>query len=311
LGVYNLVVTPCVMELRFNLVCGFFFLFLSGCAFKSINRYKDVTYQPADLSRNIQEEKLNVFAPRRGKTDKNVFVFIHGGGWHSGKKSLYNFFGNRMARKEVVVVVIDYPLAPGARYNQMAAASARAVQWVKNNIKKYGGDPEKIFIAGHSAGGHLAALITVENKYFDSLQIPSPIKGTILIDPAGLDLCAFLNEVKSMPDQTYRDTFTDDTVYWNDASPLYHLNKRLSPLPPMLIYTGEKTYPIITSTTETFVEALKMFSSDPLYYVIERKKHIPMITQFFQPWNPCYQQIIYFMNNNGRKVFEAQNVSTH
>jgi acetyl esterase/lipase len=299
------------MELRFNLACSLCcFLFLSGCAFKSINRYKDITYQPADFSKNIQEEKLNVFVPRAHKTNMNVFVFIHGGGWHSGKKSLYNFFGNRMARKDVVVVVIDYPLTPSARYNEMANASARAVQWVKNNIRKYGGDPEKIFVGGHSAGGHLAALITVENKYFDSLEIDSPIKGTVLIDAAGLDMYTFLNEVKSMPDQTYLETFTADSNYWRDASPLYHLNNRMSPVPPMLIYTGAKTYPIISSTTETFVEALKIYSYDPVYHVVEGKKHIPMITQFFQPWNPCYQQIIDFMNNNGRKVFQAQNIST-
>jgi pimeloyl-ACP methyl ester carboxylesterase len=93
-----------------------------------------------------------------------------------------------MARKGVLTVIIEYPLSPEAQYQQMATASAKAVQWVKENIKGFGGDPDRIFVSGHSAGGHLAALISIRPEYFDSLSLPNPIKGLILIDAAGLDM---------------------------------------------------------------------------------------------------------------------------
>jgi acetyl esterase/lipase len=298
------------MKLCFNLLFSLLFaLLFTSCAFKSISRYKDITYQQADPSKNIDEEQLNVFAPRKHKVLRNVIVFIHGGSWSSGKKSLYSFFGSRMARKDVVMVIIDYPLTPKVRYNEMAKSSVLAIQWVKNNIHQYGGDPDRIFVAGHSAGGHLAALISVQDKYFDSLQTVSPIKGTILIDAAGLDMCSFLTEVKSEP-ENYIATFTSDSAYWKDASPLYILNERLYPAPPMLIYAGERTYPTILRSNEKFVEALKTVAPKPTYSILKGKKHIPMITQFFQPWNPRYREIIGFMKNNGGKTLEAQNVSS-
>ena len=75
-----------------------------------------------------------------------------------GKKELYSFLGNRMARKNILTVIVDYPKSPVANYDEMANDVATAVKWVKNNIVSYGGDPQKIFISGHSAGGHLTAM---------------------------------------------------------------------------------------------------------------------------------------------------------
>ena len=121
-------------------------------------------------------QELNVFAPRKHAVLKDVFVFIYGGTWNSGKKSLYSFLGNRMARKDVVTVVIDYPKSPQANYDEMATDAAKAIKWVKENITRYGGNPDKIFVSGHSAGGHLAALISVRDDYFKKFGIPNPIK---------------------------------------------------------------------------------------------------------------------------------------
>lgn len=203
-----------------------------------------------------------------------------------------------MARKDVLAVIIDYPLSPKAQYNEMAIAVSRAVQWVKENIAPYGGNPNKIFISGHSAGGHLAALVAVRKEYFDSLGMSSPIKGAILIDAAGFDMYGYLREEKFPMDHTYYKTFTKNSASWKEASPLYHLH---DDMPPMLIYRGEKTYPSILKSHEKFIKALKDFTPNPNYQILKRKKHVPMITQFFKPWNPRYDEIIEFMKwNSGR-----------
>ena len=124
----------------------------SSCAFKRIHREKNIIYMKTDSTRSIPSQMLTVFSPKK-PVDKNVLIFIHGGSWRSGNKNLYSFFGSRMARKGVVTVIINYPLSPVGDFNDMAYASATSVKWVYENIDRFGGDRNKIFISGHSAGG--------------------------------------------------------------------------------------------------------------------------------------------------------------
>jgi acetyl esterase/lipase len=268
------------------------FWYLSDCSFKGVRQNKNITYQPQNDS--LQKQSLNVFAPKKREKSSHVLVFIHGGSWNSGRKELYTFLGKRLARKGVVAVIIDYPLSPSANYEQMASASAQALIWVKNTIQTYGGDPEKIFVSGHSAGGHLAALISIRNNYFEQLQAANPIKGCILIDAAGLDMYGYLKEENFAQGHTYLQTFTTDPAQWKLASPLYHLRQGM---PPLLIYRGEKTYPSIMKSTTKFITELEEYVGKPNYFILKGKKHVPMITQFIWSWNPLYKEIIQFMEN--------------
>jgi acetyl esterase/lipase len=265
---------------------------INSCAFKCVTRSKNISYLPADSSKNKAAEKLNVFAPHRKDTLKNVLVFVYGGSWNSGKRSLYNFFGSRWARKNVVTVILDYPKSPGANYDEMATDVAKGVKWVKENIERYGGNPAKIFIAGHSAGGHLATLLTVRNDYFEKQGIANPIKGNILIDAAGLDMYSYLKQENLPADNTFIQTFTNDPENWKAASPMYHLHKGM---PPMLIYVGEKTYPSIRAGNDELLKQLKSLDYDTPYYILKGKKHKPMITQFFNTANPRYKEMTEFM----------------
>jgi acetyl esterase/lipase len=283
-----------IHKLFLRLFCLVLLFAASSCAFNCINRYKNITYLQADSLKNKAAEKLNVFAPHKKDTLKNVLVFVYGGSWNSGKRSLYNFFGSRWARKNVVTVILDYPKSPGADYDEMAADVAKGIKWVKENIERYGGNPDKIFIAGHSAGGHLATLITVRNDYFDKLGIANPIKGNILIDAAGLDMYSYLKQENFPADNTYIRTFTNEQANWKAASPIYHLHKKM---PPMLIYTGAKTYPSIKAGNESFVTALNRNGCDIPLHILKGKKHVAMITQFFYTGNHRYKEIIAFMRN--------------
>lgn len=288
----NLIIKKWIPKISLILFSIVLLVTFTGCAFKRVTRSKNITYLSADSTNNTAPQKLNVFAPHKRDSLKEVLIFIYGGSWKSGKKSLYSFFGNRMARKNVVTVIIDYPKSPKANYDEMATDAAMAVKWVKENIERYGGDPQNIFISGHSAGGHLAALITVRNEYFDKLSIVSPIKGAILIDAAGLDMYGYLKEKKFTEDNTYVQTFTNNPATWKEASPLYHLHQGM---PPMLIYCGGKTYPSIEVSNEKFVVALKSLGYHPAYHILKGKKHKRMITQFLNSGNQRYKEIIEFM----------------
>ena len=104
----------------------------------------------ADSARNIPQQSLNIFSPRKASSEK-VLIFLYGGSWRSGKKNLYNFLGSRIARKGVVTVIVDYPLSPIANYSDLARATAMALRWAHQIIDHFGGDRYRIFISGISA----------------------------------------------------------------------------------------------------------------------------------------------------------------
>ncbi len=270
-------------------------ILLQGCAFQTISRIKNLTYLEADSTKSLPEKQLNVFAPK-GAKDLPVLIFIHGGSWKSGNKEIYDFLGSRMARKEVVTVIIDYPLAPANQIQSMELAAVQSVIWTRKNIEKYGGDPNQIFISGHSAGGHLAALMATKEDDFLLSEMENPLKGAILIDPAGLDMHWFLQETKGTDEgDKYLGAFTEDPEVWKAASPIYFLEGQNMPI---LIMEGEKTYPGIRLTVDRFRKEADKKGVELDYEYYKKKKHIPMITQFFWTYNRGYKEVLDFMEEN-------------
>lgn len=130
-----------------SIVIASFILFaFYSCAFKSVSRHKNIVYVSADNNKDLAAQKLNVFSPAKSKTEKPVFIFLYGGNWNSGNRKLYSFFDNRLARKGIVSVIVDYLKSPKANYNDMAVDVAASVKCVKENITKYGGDSSKIYL---------------------------------------------------------------------------------------------------------------------------------------------------------------------
>lgn len=258
----------------------------------SVFKQRNIIYLKADPELKKESVKLDVFYPVNTSAKKDVIIFLHGGGWNKGKRTQYKFFGKRMARKDVVGVIMDYPLSPAADYNDMGLAVAQGVKWVKENIDKFGGDPERIFISGHSAGGHIASLITVKPKYFEAVGLKDPVKGVILIDAAGLDMKKYLSDQAALGSKRYQEAFTTDEEKWKDASPIYHLH---GGVPPMMILTGEKTYSNIKGSNERFVKELSKHTTSYEHILVKRRRHVSMIFQFYNSRNPLYKEILRFM----------------
>ncbi|NVJ87394.1 MAG: alpha/beta hydrolase [Algoriphagus sp.] len=267
-------------------------LALESCAFRSVVRTKDIAYIQSENSLNLPAKNLNVFSPKKA-ADLPVLIFVHGGSWNKGRKEIYDFLGNRMARREVVTVIIDYPLAPDFQVDAMEKATVQAVKWVKQNIDQYGGDPGRIYISGHSAGGHLAALAAIKKEPWEEAGLSNPLKGAILNDPAGLDWYWFLEEMKGKPNgEDNYDAFTDNTEVWKAYSPIYFLEGNEIPL---LIMEGEKTYPGIRLTVERFRKEAEEKGTDLTYSFYPKTKHIPMITQYFWTWSKGFGDVLDFI----------------
>ncbi len=259
----------------------------TNCASK---KYKNVSY--IENSSGKEKPTLNIFKPRNKKYKNNpVLIFVHGGNWNTGDKKLYGFFGRNFAKKGITTVIVGYTLSPKANYDEMAIEISKALEWTKDNIAEYNGDPNSIFLTGHSAGGHLVALVATNPKY---LKDNSIIKGVILNDAAGLDMKHYLEEFPPTETNDYLTTWTNNPANWKEASPIYFLDKNT---PPFMIYTGSKTYESIKVGNDRFLKALNVFQPN-VKPIVLNKKHVPMILQYFFPWNNRFEEIKTFIKQN-------------
>lgn len=109
-----------------------------------------------------------------------VIVFFHGGGWDSGRPEDYRFVGRAFAREGHVVVLAGYRLGAEGLYPAMIDDAAAALAWVRTNIAGLGGDPQRVFVMGHSAGAHMAALVTLDRRWLELRGVPAGfVRGVI------------------------------------------------------------------------------------------------------------------------------------
>jgi acetyl esterase/lipase len=126
-------------------------------------------------------QRLDVYVPD-GTTGAPlpVIVFIHGGSWQTGSKDQYRFVGSGLAEKGFVSVVANYRLNPAVRFPAFVDDAALAVAWTLRNIDRYGGDPRRVFLMGHSAGAHTALLLALDRRYLEAAGAsPDELRGVI------------------------------------------------------------------------------------------------------------------------------------
>jgi arylformamidase len=274
--------------MRIFQLIGFLFilLYITSCATK---KHKNISYLPPSTSNN-EQPTLNIFTPKKSKNSGQVLLFVHGGNWNSGNKNMYSFLGRHFAKKGITTVIVGYTLSPKVNYNTMATQVGKAVEWTKANIEKYNGNPDHIFLTGHSAGGHLIALVGTNPKY---LKDNSIIKGIILNDAAALDMKHYLEEFPPTDMFDYKNTWTMDPKEWENASPIYFLNKNS---PPFMIYLGSRTYESITVANERFLAKLNTFQPNVKAIILD-KSHFPMMLQYLFSSSERYDEIIDFMQH--------------
>lgn len=109
--------------------------------------------------------RLDVWRPAGGGGARPVIVFFYGGGWAHGERAHYGFAARALAGRGFVVVIPDYRKVPAVRFPAFVEDGARALVWVERNVARYGGDPARLAVAGHSAGAHIAAMLTLDPAY--------------------------------------------------------------------------------------------------------------------------------------------------
>ncbi len=127
-------------------------------------------------------QAVDVYAPAGDRTDdrKPVIVWFHGGGWNNGGRRQYAFAGRAFAAQGFVTVVAGYRLGEAGKFPHFMEDAAAAVRWTEANIARYGGDPTRIVLAGHSAGGHIVALAALDERWLGAAARPGgAVRGVI------------------------------------------------------------------------------------------------------------------------------------
>lgn len=136
----------------------------------------DLSQQDAGKDRTRSSTTINKGLP--------VVVFFYGGSWESGNRASYKFIGEAMTSQGFIAVIPDYRVYPEVLFPGFMEDPAQAAKWVKLHAAEFGGDPERVFLAGHSAGAHLAAMLVL-NPEFLARQHSQPTDFAGMIGLAG------------------------------------------------------------------------------------------------------------------------------
>lgn len=174
-------------------------------------------------------QKLDVYVPRHAKTKTAVVIFFYGGDWQNGDKGGYRFVAEAITSKGFIAVLPDYRLYPVVTFPAFVTDAALAVRWVHENIASYGGDPSRVFLAGHSAGGHIVALLTLDKHYLENVGL----NRDVIRATAGLS--GPYDFVPSPPDRGVFSMLLNDATPPADIEPINFVD---GTAPPMLLIQG-------------------------------------------------------------------------
>lgn len=182
---------------------------------------KDVPYAEPKNER----QTLDVYAPA-GAKNRPVVVWIHGGGWKEGDKKGFAKKALAFVAKDYVFVATNYRFRPTVTVKEMTEDVARAVRWVHEHAKEFGGDPNAVVVMGHSAGAQLAALVCTDDRYLKAEKVPlSAVKACVPVDCSFYDIPKRVKDGGNTPLKTITDVFTDAEETQRDYSAAAHVAK--------------------------------------------------------------------------------------
>lgn len=174
-----------------------------------------------------------------------VMFWIHGGGWQAGNKSGVALKPKALTERGLVFVSTNYRLLPEVKMEALTNDVATSFGWVHKNISKYGGDPQRIFVGGHSAGAQLAALLCTDDRYLKNAGVPfNVLKGCIPVDGDTYDIPKIIMTAEhrqtlyggKMYTFGHRQKFGNDPAKHVDFSAVTHVAKGKGIPPFLLLY---------------------------------------------------------------------------
>ena len=223
-------------------------LVASLCHARNFTVDKDLSYGP-DI-----RNKMDIYHPDDTTANLPVIVWFHGGGLTGGEK----FLPEQLMTGEYVVIAPSYRLMPSATLDECIDDAAAVVAWTMDNAESLGGDPSKLFVSGHSAGGYLTSMIGLDKKWLQKY-------GKDADDLAGL--IPFSGQVITHFAQRQKQGISELTPTIDEYAPLFHIRKDA---PPYVIITGDREMELYGRYEENaYMYRMMKLNGHPYVYIYE------------------------------------------
>ena len=288
------------------------FLFAGCAAAKRVGidlLYREVQFPESQVIRDLPyvpnstspRQALDLF--RAPGTNWPVLIFVHGGGWNAGNKGsrvggadVYGNIGRFFASRGIGVAVINYRLLPEVSWREQAADVASAVAWVHDHLGAYGGDKNRVFIGGHSAGAHLASMVALNPKFLVEHGLsPSNLSGVISVSGAALDLAdARTYELgEKLPYYEQRFAEVRGSGDWKEsASPVVYASDEA---PPFLILYAEGEKKSMHRQSQRLQEALRDHGVRNRIVAVPGQSHTRIVLTLSRPDRTAGPAILEFI----------------
>ncbi len=213
---------------------------------------------------------IDIYRPVGAGESAPVMVFFYGGSWRTGAREDYRFVGRRLAQQGMLVLVADYRTYPGTTFPGFIEDGASAVAWAREHAQEWGGDPTCLFVAGHSAGAQIAALLATDARYLAAHGLkPKGLAGAIALSgPLDFAITGDLVPVFGDPAQ------------WPGAQPLNFVD---GDEPPFLLIHGLRDKVVEPEDSRLFAARLERMNVPVTLRMLPEGGHSTPLVGLYQP----------------------------
>ncbi len=221
----------------------------------------------------LSRQKLDIYTPTiPSKHALPVVLFFYGGSWDSGDKADYLFAAEAFASRGYLTVIADYRVYPEVKFPDVMQDPANAAKWVKTHIAAYGGDPNKIFMVGHSAGAHLVSMLALNSRYLNQQALkPDDFLGYV-----GL---AGPYDFLPLKSARLKEIFGPDEVQW-ESQPIQYVDGKN---PAMLLLVGLKDSVVWPHNTFNLAAKIRQHQGQVEVVEFPDYGHIDMVAKLAKP----------------------------
>jgi acetyl esterase/lipase len=267
-----------------------------------------------DVKRNIpyadpahERQVLDVYSPHHAKNLPVVF-WIHGGGWQTGDKTSVQMKPQAFVDKGFVFVSTNYRLWPSVDMATIMRDIAKSIRWVHDHIAEHGGDPNRLFIMGHSAGAQLAALVCTDDRYLKAEGVSLAIaKGCVPVDgdtydvPAMIETAETRRRVHGLPQAKigHREKFGNDPEKHRDLSAVTHVAKDKGIPPFLILHVAE--HPDTSAQAQRLGNALRDAGVPVTVFGAKETTHTKINADLGLPDDPATKALFEFLGKAAKK----------
>jgi len=221
------------------------------------------------------QERLDIY-PSKVHNSK-ALVFIHGGYWHMLDKNMFHFLAAHFLQYDVTTVLVNYPLASLSTMDEIVSSCRKALRWLHDNMMHFNGDPTELYLLGHSAGGHLASMLLVEEAKYVRAMIS--VSGLFRLEPVML---SYLNESIGMDRE---NAIKNSPVFLN---PVHDC--------PILLVTGADETDEFKAQSEELYQCWKSKCSSIELLNVPQKNHYSILDTVIEKDSATRAAIFRLMN---------------